>query len=429
MNAIRTVSETEDVHVIEGYGPAFGGPFRGRDSYHTFASTRTNFHWDLFPDDMTEPRFVRPLNFQHGFDPDVGLTRVGGWSPVRTTDKGVWIRAQLDKHHAYYGAIRELLGNDALAFSPESAEHAVRIDEKTGEWLDWPAIAMALTPTPSNPWSAIAARTAETLRIVERASGIRATDSSGKAVGPSEGGKARDEIPAEDYAGKDKSFPIVTPASVSAAASSIGRAGPENYSTDELKANIIKIAKRKGADFVAELPKAWQDGARTALRSASDDVACATAVQSQLAYLMDREDDEADQLALLRTAFEAVGQFVTAEAAEIGTPEDEATEAADMPLAYMSAVRAGKRNAAADQALIDRIHDDATSLGASAHASDTPNDESNQEPAPDGAARSGGAVPAILRIVEPADPVAVRAATDARATEIGERIARERLRR
>lgn len=72
------------------------------------------------------------------------------------------------------------------------------------------------------------------------------------------GGIDREKIPAEDFAGKNRSFPIVTPGDVSDAASSIGRAGPDNYSTDELKARIIAIAKRKGASFVAELPKAWQ---------------------------------------------------------------------------------------------------------------------------------------------------------------------------
>ena len=73
------------------------------------------------------------------------------------------------------------------------------------------------------------------------------------------GGVDRDKIPAEDFAGKNCSFPIVKPGDVSDAASSIGRAGPDNYSSDVLKANIIKIAKRKGAAFVAELPKAWTE--------------------------------------------------------------------------------------------------------------------------------------------------------------------------
>ena len=73
------------------------------------------------------------------------------------------------------------------------------------------------------------------------------------------GGTDRDTVPAEDFAGKDRSFPIVTPGDVSDAASSIGRAGDDNYTSDQLKANIIRIAKRKGSAFVAELPESWKD--------------------------------------------------------------------------------------------------------------------------------------------------------------------------
>lgn len=72
------------------------------------------------------------------------------------------------------------------------------------------------------------------------------------------GGVDRDTIPGEDFAGKDRSFPIVTPADVDDAAKSIGRAGDDNYSSDEIKSNIIAIAKRKGDAFVAQLPDAWK---------------------------------------------------------------------------------------------------------------------------------------------------------------------------
>jgi len=71
--------------------------------------------------------------------------------------------------------------------------------------------------------------------------------------------KDRKKIPDSDFAGKGTSFPISKPEDVAAAAASIGRAGDGNYSTDKLKANIIAIAKRKGAAFVAQLPKAWQE--------------------------------------------------------------------------------------------------------------------------------------------------------------------------
>lgn len=73
------------------------------------------------------------------------------------------------------------------------------------------------------------------------------------------GGVDRDRIPAEDFAGKNRTYPIVTPADVDDAAKSIGRAGDDNFPSDELKANIIAIAKRKGPKYVEQLPQKWQD--------------------------------------------------------------------------------------------------------------------------------------------------------------------------
>ena len=318
MPAIRTVSETDDVHIIEGYGPAFGGPFNGRDSYRTFASARTNFHWDLFPDSMDEPKFTRPVNYQHGFDSEIGLSRVGGWSPVRADDQGIWIRAQLDKHHAYYGALRELLGADALAFSPESAEHASRMDERTGEWLDWPAIAMALTPTPSNPFSIIAARSADTLRIV------------------------------------------------------------------------------------AALGKPEEPATAVRYSPAADHAAMGAGILGSLLYLISCEADEPEQLAMLQTAADSITEWIAAERAEIGTDAGD-----EMMPAYMTAVRAGKRNSAADLSHVDAIHEHTVALGTTSHA-ETPPASTSDEP-PDEAARSGDPVPTIsFRIVEPVDPNAER---------------------
>ena len=86
------------------------------------------------------------------------------------------------------------------------------------------------------------------------------TEPTSEAVDPNVGGGVdREKIPAADFAGKNRSFPIVSPKDVADAAASIGRAGADNYSSDELKRRIIAIAKRKGAAFVARLPKAWQE--------------------------------------------------------------------------------------------------------------------------------------------------------------------------
>lgn len=66
----------------------------------------------------------------------------------------------------------------------------------------------------------------------------------------------REKHSAADFAGKDRSFPIFACEDVAAAASSLGRAGPANYGTDQLKSNIIRIANRKG--FSSCLPNTWK---------------------------------------------------------------------------------------------------------------------------------------------------------------------------
>jgi hypothetical protein len=71
------------------------------------------------------------------------------------------------------------------------------------------------------------------------------------------GGVDRDEIPAEDFAGADRSFPIVTPQDVADAARSLGRTDQDR---DKVRRRIITIARRKGPEFEAKLPEEWTDG-------------------------------------------------------------------------------------------------------------------------------------------------------------------------
>ena len=71
----------------------------------------------------------------------------------------------------------------------------------------------------------------------------------------------RDAADSGSFAGKGKSYPILSPGDVSAAVHAMGRAGSDNYDAGTLKRNIIRIAKAKG--WSSSLPKAWQDGEDT----------------------------------------------------------------------------------------------------------------------------------------------------------------------
>jgi len=69
----------------------------------------------------------------------------------------------------------------------------------------------------------------------------------------------RDALPDEDFAiPSSRNFPINSPVAVSDAVSSWGRyEGDVTFET--FKQNLIKIALRKGDDYVAALPRSWQD--------------------------------------------------------------------------------------------------------------------------------------------------------------------------
>jgi len=327
-SAVRTVSETDDVRIIEG----LAYPFKGRDTYGTFFSARTDFHWDLFPDvnpavrGDAAPQFVRPTSFHHGFDPEMGLVRIGGWSPIRTDADGVWVQAQIDKRNAFYATrIQPLLDAGALGLSGGSAEHSIRIDQRSGEILDWPAYELALTPTESNPLAQIAARAGEMVTII-------AADATRRDISAAE----RKKIPAEDFAGPDDSFPIAEPEDVAAAAHSVGRAAD----SDAVKAKIISIAKRKGDAFVAQLPDAWKaPAAKSAMRfsEAASDASSGANVLATMYLIAADEADEPDQMPLVQAAIDSWEKWLALESDEIGTPDD----MQDSGMAYMSGVRAG----------------------------------------------------------------------------------------
>lgn len=88
------------------------------------------------------------------------------------------------------------------------------------------------------------------------------------------GGVDRSQLPGEDFAGRNRSFPITSPGDVSDAAQSIGRAGDDNYDAATLRENITRIAHRKGPEYVAQLPDSWSKSADGVLVEKGDGLVC-----------------------------------------------------------------------------------------------------------------------------------------------------------
>lgn len=149
-------ANAEETELVGCLAPV-GGPFNGQDITHEHFSNNTNFYLEWFPEPST-----RPLLFHHGLDPDVKAAVVGRIHGLEfKTDMGLWMRAQLDAHNEYYGAIKELIKQGKLGLSSGSMRHLVEVNPKSGEILRWPLIEGSLTPTPANPMAEVDFATAK----------------------------------------------------------------------------------------------------------------------------------------------------------------------------------------------------------------------------------------------------------------------------
>ncbi len=89
------------------------------------------------------------LMFHHGFDPEIGRTRLGIVS-MKADDIGIWAEGIIDKANSYAKAIDKLIRAGKLRWSSGSAPHCVTGTEVKGaRRLDsWPIVEASLTPTP-----------------------------------------------------------------------------------------------------------------------------------------------------------------------------------------------------------------------------------------------------------------------------------------
>lgn len=195
-----------------------------------------------------------------------------GGTAVQMEDRpeGIWFRVKVYEP----GAVLQVKNGGYKAFSVGMCKFRIQPDPvaKRGRIFPETFHEISLVDFPANPTAkfqlAKRASTAETSEITEINKIVSGDDTLNKrdfdsGVG---GGTDRDKIPAGDFAGPNRTYPIVTPQDVADAAKLVGKAA----NPDAVKARIISIAKRKGASFVAKLPASWKDGGSTSDKTVTE---------------------------------------------------------------------------------------------------------------------------------------------------------------
>lgn len=142
--------------IIEGLAVPFGLDLDGQQF-----SAKSDLCLDWFPNGG------RPVLFHHGFDETIKMAPIGRELEAKTTDAGLWIRAQLDKASKYYERIKPLIDAGALGWSSAAPDHKVKI-AGDGHIDRWPLVEHSLTPTPSKPNTvAYAMKSAQVLEALE----------------------------------------------------------------------------------------------------------------------------------------------------------------------------------------------------------------------------------------------------------------------
>lgn len=150
MDAVKFVKDSEDR--IEGLAIPFGGPADGKDLQGETFTKDTDLALDWFPEG-------RPVLYNHGFDDSVGVQVIGRQTTAKTLDEGVWVEAQLNRAHRYWGKVKELVDGGKLYFSSGTFPHLVKT---TGDGVikRWPWIENSLTTTPANPYATVSVKRA-----------------------------------------------------------------------------------------------------------------------------------------------------------------------------------------------------------------------------------------------------------------------------
>lgn len=146
MNALKSLSKTENDLIVGNYIVLFGGA----DLVGDFFTKNTNLH-----SKYTDIGFLYE-DFEHGFDDDdIGnspdnVLGVVNWKSAKVDDKGVFVERVLNRRAEYIGFLEELIDAGIIGTSSE-AIHGQVLRKSSGEILNWPLKRDSLTLTPMEP--------------------------------------------------------------------------------------------------------------------------------------------------------------------------------------------------------------------------------------------------------------------------------------
>ena len=138
-NAVKIISQDDDIAIVGGYGVVFGGV----DLEGEHFEADTDYMLDLVP--------TKLVMYDHGNNEKVSGDFIGEVSNenIEQDDVGLFIRAELDKSLEYMADVLSLIEEGALGLSSGTIGHLAR--RKLGKILKWPIVEFSLTPTPAEP--------------------------------------------------------------------------------------------------------------------------------------------------------------------------------------------------------------------------------------------------------------------------------------
>ena len=130
--ALKILGETPDTLRVGRYGVVWGGKDLVGDEF-----TKDTNLWLSMP---------RPMMYDHGYNPGIGIAQIGEWDKAIPDEIGVWVEGEIAKSQRYIAMIKPLIDAGVLGVSSGAAPHTVL--RENGKLKSWGIFEFSLTTTP-----------------------------------------------------------------------------------------------------------------------------------------------------------------------------------------------------------------------------------------------------------------------------------------